>query len=42
MTSPLLEVLVDAARAVAERKKREHEERRATMRIVKPAKDTAA
>lgn len=35
--SPLLEVLVEAARAVAERKAREADERRATMRRVKRA-----
>lgn len=40
--SPLLEVLVEAARAIAERKARERQERRATMRTVKRPDGEAA
>lgn len=42
MANPLLEVLVEAARAVAERKRREREERRRRLTIVKSDQTEAA
>lgn len=40
--NPLLELLVEAAREVAERKRREQRDRRDTMRVVKPDRTEAA
>ena len=40
--NPLLEVLVEAARAIAERKRRERQERRDQLRVAKPDETEAA
>lgn len=42
MTSPAIRVLVEVARAIAERKAAERQQRRGTLRVVKPTKGQAA